>query len=675
MPGGADADTLGLPPELALDSLALAIEGTATGAWIWEIDADRIHWTPNLGPLHGLERGEAPVSFAAWLEQVHPDDRERIQGLIAQALESGTGFEFEFRAASAEPARWLHARAQIQRGDDGRARAVVGVTLDVTARRRREAERDRLYERLRGVLTVMDVTLAHLELDALLEELLARVSQVLAADIAKVLFFDEQRTELLVGKAHGLPDEAVAGLRVPAGSGVAGRVAAGGRPVILSGEATQDAVLDHLRDPHRSTAGVPLRVDHEVLGVLTVSTRVRDYDAHDLVLLELVADRVARAIRQSELYEAAREAALSLQRSLLPAALPTVPGLEAAARYRAGQDGTEVGGDWYDVLELPGERIGIIVGDCVGRGLPAAAVMGQLRSSARALLLTGAEPAVLLDELDSVAALIPDAYCTTVFLAIFDPRSGMVRYSNAGHLPAILVSAESPPGMLDDAVSVPLGVLRSAPRPQATRMLPGGSTLMLYTDGLVERRDKSIDAGIERLTKVLADSSHEPVEAAAQRVLGEMSPPDGYDDDVAIVVFRRAPDPLHIELPATVDRLREVRSRLIVWLAAAGAGDDLIADILRAVNEASTNSVEHAYRHVPAGIMRVHAEVVGNEIEVAVTDFGAWKPPDSDPTMRGRGLPMMRALSEHVHLENTPGGTTVEMTFALPVAHSAAGGS
>jgi len=652
MPGGADADTLGLPPELALDSLALAIEGTATGAWIWEIDADRIHWTPNLGPLHGLERGEAPVSFAAWLEQVHPDDRERIQGLIAQALESGTGFEFEFRAASAEPARWLHARAQIQRGDDGRARAVVGVTLDVTARRRREAERDRLYERLRGVLTVMDVTLAHLELDALLEELLARVSQVLAADIAKVLFFDEQRTELLVGKAHGLPDEAVAGLRVPAGSGVAGRVAAGGRPVILSGEATQDAVLDHLRDPHRSTAGVPLRVDHEVLGVLIVSTRVRDYDAHDLVLLELVADRVARAIRQSELYEAAREAALSLQRSLLPAALPTVPGLEAAARYRAGQDGTEVGGDWYDLFAVADGRIAMVVGDVVGRGLKAAARMGTVRTALRAYALDAASPRDTLERLDRFVAGDDPLEFTTVLVAFIDPDSGRTVVSSAGHLPPLVVRA-SGSQLLDLPPDPPLGVAR-APRREAELTLAPGDALVAYTDGVVEERQAGLVRGLERLGPLPVPG--EPAEALVDRLMQAQG--GGSSDDMVVCAVRRIGDRLRRTYRAEPAAVAAARHDVTSFAEAHGASPQLCADIALAVSEACTNAVVHAYRHRsgPPGPMHVEVASAGHELRVVVEDEGCGVRPRGDSPGVGLGLQIITRTTSSFDVQQAPGG-------------------
>ncbi len=174
--------------------------------------------------------------------------------------------------------------------------------------------------------------------------------------------------------------------------------------------------------------------------MLIVSTLMRQYDGHDLVLLELVADRAARAIRQSELFEAAQEAALSLQRSLLPAALPTVPGLEAAARYLPGQDGTEVGGDWYDLFDLADGRVAMVVGDVVGRGLKAAARMGTVRTAARAYALEAASPRDALERLDRFVAAEDPLEFTTVLIVFIDAATGRTTVSSGGHLPPLIVA-------------------------------------------------------------------------------------------------------------------------------------------------------------------------------------------------------------------------------------------
>ena len=396
----------------------------------------------------------------------------------------------------------------------------------------------------------------------------------------------------------------------------------------------------------------------------------RRISVDDQLLITALVGHLSLAMQHVQQFETAREASLTLQRAMLPTMQPPSG---FAVRYEPAVPPLEIGGDWYDVLPVSEHQIGIIVGDCVGRGLPAAAVMGQLRSSARALLLTGAEPALLLEELDAAAALIPDAYCTTVFLAILDTESAILRYSSAGHVPAVLASPQSRPTLLADASSVPLAVQRSGARPQSAHPLPPGSTLMLFTDGLVERRDNDIDAGIARVAEVLSNTMGAPAEAVADAVLRELSPPEGYDDDVAIVVYRRPQPALHIELPAVPERLVEVRNQLSAWLEAQTVPDILASDIVLAVNEACTNSAEHAYRGGSAGTMRLEAEVCAGEIQVRVVDSGTWKLPVVNTPTGGRGIPLMRAVCDRVDLDGSPAGTTVVMRFRVPTAESLAG--
>lgn len=386
--------------------------------------------------------------------------------------------------------------------------------------------------------------------------------------------------------------------------------------------------------------------------------------AEDRLLVTVLIGHLSLAMQHVRQFENARETALTLQRALLPTMQPP-PGF--AVRYEPAVPPLEIGGDWYDVLPIGDHRIGIVVGDCVGRGLPAAAVMGQLRSSARALLINGAEPALLLEQLDSAASLIPNAYCTTVFLAVLDTESGVLQYSNAGHMPAVLVGPE--PGtiaMLTDAASVPLAVRRPEPRPQSSRVLPPGSTLMLFTDGLVERKHESIDDGIARAAAVLVKTAALALDSVADAVLRELAPPPGYDDDVAMVIYRHQQSPLRIETEASADRLVGIRHRLADWLRTAGVPDESAADIVLVVNEACTNCVEHAYSGQRLGTMALDAELAQGEIRARITDQGSWKTPAADPDNGGRGLLLMRALSSAVELDRAATGTTADITFRLP---------
>jgi anti-sigma regulatory factor (Ser/Thr protein kinase) len=218
---------------------------------------------------------------------------------------------------------------------------------------------------------------------------------------------------------------------------------------------------------------------------------------------------------------------------------------------------------------------------------------------------------------------------------------------------------------LTDARSVPLAVQRDQPRPEATAGLTGGSTLLLYTDGLVERRDESIDAGIGRIADVMAQTTGLPVEKVADVMLEKLSPALGYDDDVAIVLYRHPGPALVIEIDAIPARLTDVRHQLTGWLRSAGVAESLAADIVLVVNEACSNSAEHAYRGQPPGLMRVHAAVDEQHIHIQVADSGSWKTPPADPGTRGRGILLMRTLSEQVDLDGTAHGTTVGMQFPV----------
>ncbi|SOE03786.1 PP2C family protein-serine/threonine phosphatase [Blastococcus haudaquaticus] len=245
-----------------------------------------------------------------------------------------------------------------------------------------------------------------------------------------------------------------------------------------------------------------------------------------------------RAAEQSELDRARAqfltEVAVTLQRAVLgPTALPE----GFAVHYEPATGTLEVGGDWYDVIDLPDGRYGVVVGDVVGTGLSSAAIMGQLRSAGRALLLESRSPAHVLSALDRFAALVPGASVSTVFCAVIDPVTGILRYSSAGHVPGIVVDADGGTRLLEAAGSLPLDVVADLDRPEAEVELTPGSTVLLYTDGLVERRDEAIDEGIARAVAALTAGRELPPKDLAEELRTELL--DGApDDDVAFLIYR-----------------------------------------------------------------------------------------------------------------------------------------
>ena len=388
----------------------------------------------------------------------------------------------------------------------------------------------------------------------------------------------------------------------------------------------------------------------------------RPFTAEDRALFTLLSGYLGQALHRAHQMDQQRETALALQRAILgPSRLP--PGF--AARYEPASRPLEVGGDWYDLVELPDGRIGIVVGDCVGHGLEAAAVMGQLRSACRALLLQDASPAQTLSAMDRFSALVPGAYCSTVFCGLLDQETGQLTYSSAGHPPGILAHPDGRIEVLREGRSFPLAVQREAPRSEATCFLPGRSALLLYTDGLVERRRVSIDDGIARVGAALQQGQDDGVEDLASRVMSDLAPADGYEDDVALVLFRH-PGPLDLTFPADRGQLTPVRAALRSWLGRCGVSRPTIQDVLVAAGEACANAIEHGHRDAPGQHVRLRAEATVTRLRLTVTDTGRWRaaPAAADP-LRGHGIALMRALMQQVSIESGGAGTTVAMEVAL----------
>jgi PAS domain S-box-containing protein len=380
------------------------------------------------------------------------------------------------------------------------------------------------------------------------------------------------------------------------------------------------------------------------------------FEAGDRSLFALLCACVGQAMHRAHLFDEQNKVALALQRSILgPSELPS----GFAVRYEPAGRPLEVGGDWYDVVELDGGRIGVVVGDCVGRGLSAAVVMGQLRSACRALLLEIGAPARVLAALDEFAGRVPGAACTTVFCGILDPATGMLSYSSAGHPPPIVVHGDGGSTLLEDGLSVPLYVVPGMFRPEAEVAIPLESTLLLYTDGLVERRRQVIDTGIAKAAEAMRAARNVEVETLAQRIMTDLPPDGGFDDDVAVLVYRR-PGPLEVEFPAEPARLAPVRQLLMRWLQQFRISPQLVDDVMIAVGEACANSVEHGCRMDPERTVRLTGTVRDGELVLCVADDGQWRPPEKNNEVdRGRGLLLMLGLMRDVVVDPGPDGTTV----------------
>ncbi|HVU71517.1 MAG TPA: SpoIIE family protein phosphatase, partial [Mycobacteriales bacterium] len=417
---------------------------------------------------------------------------------------------------------------------------------------------------------------------------------------------------------------------------------------------------------------VPLVARGRVNGVLALARDEPEYSGADLLLAEELGRRGALAVDNARLYARERDAAVTLQRSLLPPALPDLPGLSVAARYLPGTAGTEAGGDWYDVIPLPHGRVGLAIGDVMGRGLRAAAVMGQVSAALRAYALEGSSPSQLLARLDRVVTALHGTSLTTCAYAVFDPATGALRLALAGHPPPLRVlfagdgAAEAE--YVDVEPGLPLGV-ETSDYPEAALALPRGGALVLYTDGLVESRNGGLDPGLDRLRDVARTPRPDDrgmATALADDIVTTLSEHRDEGDDTALLVLVRETALVATwDLPETPDGAgmarREITSVIDAWGLAA-----LRDDVVLLVSELVTNALRHARPPV-----RLHAEADDRRLRIGVDDGGAavvLRPRLFPPAEQenGRGLALLETLSSRWGMVARPDGKTVWFELDRP---------
>jgi serine phosphatase RsbU (regulator of sigma subunit)/anti-sigma regulatory factor (Ser/Thr protein kinase) len=445
----------------------------------------------------------------------------------------------------------------------------------------------------------------------------------------------------------------------------------------------------------QSTLAVPMVARGRVLGLVQFSRTKgsEPFGERDAALGAELAARAAVCVDNARLYRREHERALILQRSLLPPDDPEAAGLDIACRYLPGSTATEVGGDWFDVIELPGHRTALVVGDVMGRGLRAAVAMGELRTAVRTLALLDLEPAEVLTALDEIArglgasrdgrgdqsgraADLSEVYLATCVYAVYDPVTRRCAFANAGHLPPVLVEPRDDGGeqsalLLEVPRGVPLGV-GGEPFEETEVELPDGSLLALYTDGLVESRYQPLDEGLQALRTTLSGPDR-PLEDVCDEVLGALETHHG-EDDIALLLARIQGLPAESvgdwRLPAepkSVARARELaRRQLAAWNL-----DDLGDTTELLVSELVTNALRHGTGFPPAepgGDIRLRL-LLDRTLVCEVWDSGLVQPRRRrarDTDEGGRGLQLVDLLSAGWGSRRTPRGKTVWFELALP---------
>ena len=413
---------------------------------------------------------------------------------------------------------------------------------------------------------------------------------------------------------------------------------------------------------------VPLIAHGRTFGALTMLREQPYFEADVAYALDLVS-RAALALDNASRYAFERELAGGLQRSLLPRSLPTSALLTSASRYLPGARGTKIGGDWYDLIEVDGGDLVLVVGDVMGRGVQAAAVMGQLRATVRAYALEGHGPAEVLQRLDQVVLAIDELHFTTCVVGRLDPRTRELCIASAGHLPPLVVGAAGGGRFLELDPGLPLGVGGATFVEQCVQLGPG-ETVLLYTDGLVEDPRTGVGPGMDLLLAAVA----RPVQSAEEvcdRVLAACGREGGDDDDdtalLALLLGEPAtgvdPEPLLLDLPAVPESAPVVRHALRELLGVAGDGEvGDTAELL--VTELVANAARHA-----GGEVRVRAVLQSGLLLVEVLDSSEVLPipgPEVDwDCESGRGIALVEALADRWGADPLPSGKRVWFELSL----------
>ncbi|MEH0840848.1 SpoIIE family protein phosphatase [Micromonospora sp. CPCC 205711] len=386
-----------------------------------------------------------------------------------------------------------------------------------------------------------------------------------------------------------------------------------------------------------------------------------DGDGTEQAALTQLARLIGVRLENAQLYEAEHRIATTLQHSLLPRSLPQLPGAVVASRYLPGSTDVEVGGDWYDVIGVADDEVVLVIGDVVGKGVRAAAAMGQLRNALRAYLLEGFDPGQSLTRLNRlVGSTERQSYATVVCLA-YSPRTGRLRYASAGHPSPLLIRGDDVAFLHERALGPPIGALSGTTYRTVEGEIAPGSRLLLYTDGLIEDRHSGIDAALAQL-RADAGTGGEHVADLIDAVVERVAERNRHDDVAVLALEAAELNRFALRLPADPTRLSVLRKRLEDFLGGHGVDENDLFDLTVAVSEAAANAIEHPVSPTEPTI-GVEVVIEDGTVVVTVRDSGKWRE-STGAGFRGRGLSLIRALGE-LTVTRTSSGTEVTLRRRL----------
>ncbi|MEV5171310.1 SpoIIE family protein phosphatase [Streptomyces flaveolus] len=660
------------------------------GSFDWDLDVGLFHMDAQAFEVFDLLPEEYDGRPETLVVRVPPPEAARLDAVVARAIKDGSenyGAYFRIRCRDGTM-RWTHTQGYIRRDDTGRPRRVVGIVRDATeeladsAARSLRAAQDQAFRQQTSVVQVISAALAH-----------ARSVQ----DVIDVLKDTHGirhlgAASLVMGLVEAGRIRLVA--EGPVGSFVPGtRVTRIDEPYPMSEvvrtlsprfiESPEEfaegypILWPHLADLHiTSAAYLPLIAQARPIGAMGLLYDDRSgFSAEERAVLVALGSSIAQSLMRAMLYEQEKDLAQGLQQAMLPRTIPSVPGADVAVRYRSAALGRDIGGDWYDLIPLPGGRVGAVIGDVQGHDTHAAAVMGQLRIVLRAYAAEGHPPAtvmarasVFLDELDT------DRFATCLY-AEADLSTGVVQVVRAGHIDPLVRHSDGSCARVGVEGGLPLGLSAEFGRleyPVATLELDPGHTLLLCTDGLVEEPGADLDDGMRGLVASVCDGPRD-VRELADRLI-QLAEERGGDDDVALLLLRRRSREAtrgggrlrqHVA-PGDPEALTQARHMIQAAVRAWGA-HDLADEIELVAGELITNALMHTEG---SAIVTLRALDDGDRrLRIEVEDGSSALPRRRDAGeigVSGRGLVLVERLADSWGVEARGGGKAVWCEFRVP---------
>jgi serine phosphatase RsbU (regulator of sigma subunit) len=531
-----------LAPDIDPARFELALSAAALGSFDWDIVHDRLHWDDQLCRIFGREPGEQPAGSSTFWDMVFPEDKADVAEALQTALDQCGEFVSEHRIVAPDGrVRWVDARGRVFGGPDGQPARMLGVARDSTLARARDVTRPEQASR------VLAYSQALAEADSVSDVIEVVATMVLPAFDATGLLVslaDSGKLALAGHSGYGRSAiEALDGLPIDANAPIA-EVMRTRMPVFLPSLKAYLARYpetreDFARTGKRAWAFAPLTVSGRALGSLTISfDHPRELTAQERLLVVSLGALLGQMLDRARLHDVERELASELQRGLLPRALAQAPGLVSTARYLPASDGMQVGGDWYDVIRLSADRMGLVIGDVQGHDVHAASTMGQLRNALRAYAAEGHDAVTVVSRSNRLMADIdPEAFATCCYVEV-DLRRGRAVVTRAGHPPPVLRSASGRTRVLDGTVGLPLGVDPDEIYVAEPVHFFPGDTLVLFTDGLVEDSRTTMDTGLAATAAAVRSGDVGDLEVFADGLVGQQRTAENRPDDIALLVVR-----------------------------------------------------------------------------------------------------------------------------------------